>query len=103
MLARGGVGARERLLEVGDIEQEGRGGPPVYHVGVGREEVLDGGERLAQLVEQLAQVIARLGFGGVGPEVEGELLARLGSVPVQEKIGEQGLEARRSEERRVGK
>jgi len=66
----------------------------VQHLRVGREELLHGRKCLAQLVEQLAQVIARLGFGGVGPEEEGKMLALLGNIAMQHEIGEQGAQAR---------
>jgi hypothetical protein len=45
-------------------------------------------------VEQLAQVIASLGLGGVGPEEEGKMLALLGNIAMQHEIGEQGAQAR---------
>ena len=46
-------------------------------------------------MEELAQVGVRLGLGGVGPEEEGELLARLRGVAMQEQIGEQRLQSAR--------
>src|SRR6266699_240603 len=67
---------------------------PVQHVRVGREEVLHIRKCLAQLVEQLAQVIASLGLGCVGPEEEGKMLALLGNIAMQHEIGEQGAQAR---------
>src|SRR6266566_9715638 len=60
---------------------------------VNREEVLNCGKCLAQLVEQLAQVIASLGLGGVGPEEEGKMLALLRNIVMQHEVGEQGLQA----------
>jgi len=73
---------------------EGRDGVPVQRVCVGREEVLNCGKRLAQLVEQLAQVITSLGLGCVRPEEEGQVLTLLGNIAMQHEIGEQGLQAR---------
>ncbi len=67
---------------------------PVQHMRVSREEVLHSRKCLAQLVEQLAQVIARLSLGGVGPEEEGKMLALLGNIAMQHEIGEQGAQAR---------
>jgi hypothetical protein len=92
LCCRGGF--RERLFERSDIEVEGRDGVPVQRICVGREEVLNCGKRLAQLVEQLAQVIASLGLGGVGPEEEGQMLTLLRNIAMQHEIGEQGLQAR---------
>jgi hypothetical protein len=60
---------------------------------IGGEELLPIRERLAQLVEQLAQVVARLGLGCVGPEEEGEMLALLGNIPMQHEIREQRTQA----------
>jgi len=37
----------------------------------------------------VAQVIARLSLGGVWPEEEGKMLALLGNIAMQYKIGEQ--------------
>ncbi|MFL5664755.1 MAG: hypothetical protein ACJ8BW_25925 [Ktedonobacteraceae bacterium] len=82
------------LFERSDIEVEGRDGMPVQHVRVSREEVFHVRKGLAQLVEQLAQVIARLSLGGVGPEEEGQMLALLGYIAMQHEIGEQGAQAR---------
>ena len=45
-------------------------------------------------MEQLAQVIASLGLGCVGPEEEGKMLALLGNIAMQHEIGEQGAQAR---------
>ena len=50
------------------------------------------GQAVAQRVEELPQVGVRLGLGGVGPEEEGKLLARLRGVAMQEQIGEQRLQ-----------
>ena len=88
---RGGFG--KRLLELSDIEVEGRDGVPVQCVRVSREELLNCGKCLAQLVEQLAQVIASLSLGCVGPEEEGKMLAMLRNIAMQYEIGEQGLQA----------
>jgi hypothetical protein len=84
----------ERLFELSDIEVAWRNGMPVQQVSVGSEEVLHSRKCLAQLVEQLAQIIARLGLGGVGPEEEGKMLALLGDIAMQHEVGEQGAQAR---------
>ena len=94
MLSCGRVCESERLFELSDIEVEWRDGMPVQHVRISREEVLHSWKCLAQLVEQLAQVIASLGLGGVGPEEEGKMLALLGNIAMQHEIGEQGAQAR---------
>src|SRR5437899_6927793 len=94
MLSCGRVCESERLFERSDIEVAWRDGVPVQHVRVSREEVLHIRKCLAQLVEQLAQVIASLGLGCVGPEEEGKMLALLGNIAMQHEIGEQGAQAR---------
>jgi hypothetical protein len=63
------------------------------------EEVLNSRECLTQLMHQLAQVVAGLRLGCVRPEEEGETMARLGHVAMQDEIGEQGLHAHRVEVR----
>jgi hypothetical protein len=93
VLACGRICERERLFELSDIEVEGRDRVPAQRVRVGSEEVLNSRKGLAQLVEQLAQVIASLGLGGVGPEEEGKMLALLRHIAMQHEIGEQGLQA----------
>ena len=94
MLSCGRVCESERLFELSDIEVAWRDGVPVQHMRISREEVLHIWKCLAQLVEQLAQIIASLGLGGVGPEEEGEMLALLGNIAMQNEIGEQGAQAR---------
>src|SRR2546430_11462302 len=94
MLSCGRVCESERLFELSDIEVEWRDGVPVQHVRVGREELLHSRKCLAQLVKQLAQVIARLGLGCVGPEEKSKMLALLGDIAMQHEKGEQGLQAR---------
>src|SRR5437588_13031135 len=44
-------------------------------------------------MEQLAQVIASLGLGCVGPEEEGKMLALFRSIAMQDEGGDQGLQA----------
>jgi len=85
----GRVCESERLFELSDIEVAWRDGVPVQHMRVSREELFHSRKCLAQLVEQLAQVIASLGLGGVRPEEEGKMLALLGNIAMQHEIGEQ--------------
>ena len=90
-LAASGLG--QRGLELGDIQRKRRIPAPA-HCLVGDFQVgLGSGQPVAQHVEELAQVGVRLGFGGVGPEEEGDLLARQRRVAMQEQIGEQRLHA----------
>src|SRR5690348_5546289 len=86
------VSQGKSLLELCDIELERCDGVPVQHVHVSREELLNRGKRLTQLVEQLAQVIASLGLDSVGPEKEGQALALLRHITMQHEVGQQGLQ-----------
>ena len=62
---------------------------------VGDEEALRIGQRVAQLVEDLPEVVARLRLARVRPEDEGQVLAQLRRVAVQEQVGEQRVQPRR--------
>ena len=59
-----------------------------------QQEAFGIGQRVEQLVEQVPQVGAGLGFGGVGPEEERQVPARLGRVAMEDQVGQQGLQAR---------
>src|SRR5215831_3714459 len=86
-------GFHKRLFELSNIEGERRDGVPVQRVRVGRGELQSFGKCLAQLMEQLAQVIARLSLRCIWPEKEGQVLALLGNIAMQHEVGEQGLQA----------
>jgi hypothetical protein len=60
------------------------------------------GKGSPQDVEQVAQVGPGLGLAGVGPEQEGQALARLGRLPVEQQVGEQRLGPGRAERRQRG-
>ena len=51
-----------------------------------------GGQRVAQVVQQLPEIGARLGFAGFRPEQRGQLFARLRRIAVQQQPGEQRLQ-----------
>jgi hypothetical protein len=51
------------------------------------------GEGPAEQVQQFAQIGAGLGFRGVRPEEESQMLARLRYIAVQEEVGEERLQA----------
>ena len=74
----------------------GRGvGPPGQRRPLRGEARVGVGKGLAQGVQQVAQVGARLGIGRVGPEEVGQLRQRLRHARVQGQAGQEGLEARR--------
>src|SRR5688572_1155863 len=90
---------RERLLEVGDVESErGVGAPcdrPVSHL----EKALCVRQMALHVVQHVAEVGAGLCLGGLRPEQERDLLARLRSAAAQEQVREQRLGAGRLQRR----
>jgi hypothetical protein len=56
---------------------------PVDCMGVSAKKAICIRKRLAQLKDELSQVIASLGFGCVRPEQKRDLLARLGGICVE--------------------
>ena len=75
------------------IEGIGRIRSPLDGEMVLDQKVVGVGQGIAQLKEQLAQIGMRLFFAGIGPELEGDVLAGLGCLAMQEQIGQQGLQA----------
>jgi hypothetical protein len=57
------------------------------------------GQSIAQLKEEFAQIGVRLFFAGIGPELKGDMLPRLGRLAMQQQIGQQRLQARRVDAR----
>ena len=91
----GTCGVDQRGLELGDIQRKRRIPAPAHRL-VGDFQVgLGLGQPVAQCVEELPQVGVRLGLGAVGPEEEGDLLARQRGVAMQNQVGQQRLQARR--------
>jgi len=64
---------------------EGTGSPQlvVDRLGFDLQELVGRGQSPAQVVQELAQVGACLGFRGIGPEEKGKPLARLGGVAIK--------------------
>ena len=81
-----------RGLEGGDVEIEGRVTAPAGGPRVGEEEALRLGQRVAQLVENLPEVVARLCLARVRPEGEGQVLAKLRRVAVEEQVAEERVQ-----------
>jgi len=75
------------LFELSNIEVKRHDGMPVQRLHA------CGGKSQAQLVEQLAKVVAGLGLGCIRPEEESQALALLRNIAMQDEIGEQGLQA----------
>jgi hypothetical protein len=46
---------------------------------------------MPQLVQHLAQIVARVGFVYIGPEGKGQVGARLGGMAVEQQVGKQRL------------
>ncbi len=87
-LPLGGLGLGERRLKVGHIAADRRITSPVQGWAFGAYECVGHGDRLPHGMQQLAQVGARLGLAGVGPEQEGEVLAGLRGGAVQQEVGQ---------------
>ena len=81
-------------LEFGHIQPEGRVAAPLHGELVGSQKAIGVRQGPAQAVPQSAQIGAGLLLGGVGPEEEGQVLARDRPLAVQQQIGEQLLQAR---------
>jgi hypothetical protein len=67
---------------------------PAQRAGVGLQEAIRVRQSVAQLMQQLAQVGARLSLTGVRPEQKREVLAQLWGIAVQNQVGEQRMQAR---------
>ena len=87
-----GFGGGDGCFEGQGIAGEGGLRQPLHQAGIRPEEGMGPGEHAAQAVEQVAQIGARLGIGGIGPEEKGQMLARLGGAGMQQQVGEQGLQ-----------
>ena len=81
--------AGQRRLKVGHIQGERGVGPPLQGLHACVEIGVRIRQGVAQVVQQVAQVGAGLGFGGVGPEEEGQVRTGLGSIPVQQQVCQQ--------------
>ena len=89
---RGGGQCPLKLL---DIEREGHlwGRVPGEALSLGGHKMAGVRERLAQVIEQLAQIGMSLRLRRIGPEEKGQVRAILGSTPMQHEVGQQGLDA----------
>ena len=107
-LAQGGEllaglpGPGRRRLEGGHVQPEGGVVPPPERPLGHLQEPVGVGQGAPQVVQQVAQVGPRLGLAGVGPEQEGQALARLGRLPVEQQVGEQRLGPGRAQRRHRG-
>jgi hypothetical protein len=86
------VSAFEGVLEGSGIGGGGVGAPAEGLL-VRVEIEVEVGQGGAEVVEELAEIGAGLGFVGVGPEEEGELLAADGGAGVEDEVGDERLQA----------
>ncbi len=93
----GRVGLSCGRLELRHVEGVRRVGPPGEGWSLQVEIAVGVGQGQAQVVDQPAQVGARLPLTGVGPVEIGQLRARLRHAGVQHQPGHQRLQARRVE------
>ena len=99
-----GAGQRLRvavgqLLERGHVQPEGRIGPPGQRPWRHLQVAVQAGEGAAEGVEHVAEVGPGLGLGRVRPQQEGQPLARLGRLAVEQQVGEQRQGAGRLQRR----
>jgi hypothetical protein len=87
----------ERLLECVDVEPEIGVRPPAERPLSNFEVAVGVGKSPPEVVENVAEVRPSLRLGRVGPEEEGEALARLGRISVEQEIGEERFRAGRLE------
>ena len=81
-------------LEGGDIEPAGRLYPPLQGTRLHVEEPISLRQGMAEGMQHVPQVRARLGLGRVRPEQKGEMLAWLRRITVEQEVGKQRLGAR---------
>jgi hypothetical protein len=79
----------DRVQGVGDVRL------PQEHLALAAQTAVAVRQSLAQEMNQISQVGARLFFGRVGPQEEGEVLARLRCASMEDQVGQQGAQARR--------
>ena len=100
LLGPGGpLGPGQRRLEGGHVQPPGRLVPPAQCPRGHLQEPVGVGQGPAEDVEQVAQVGPGLGLAGVGPEQEGQPLAGLGRLAVEQQVGQQRLGPGRAERR----
>ena len=75
LIARQGSGARHRTLKLGHVACERRVWEPLHDFGIGLQETAKLRKGMAQVEQLLTQIGERLGFSGVRPESECDMLA----------------------------
>jgi hypothetical protein len=93
-LACRGVGARDGVVELGDVEPERRVRPPLNRPRLDVDESIGVGQCVPQVMEHVTQVRPRLRFARVRPESKREVLARLSGVAIQKQIRQKRLGTR---------
>jgi hypothetical protein len=78
-------------FKMGDVQGHRRLRLPSNFLSIDVQEPIGLGERVPEIVQQVAQVGPGLPLGGVGPEKEGEMVTRVRGVSVEQEIDEQCL------------
>jgi hypothetical protein len=100
LLGLGGpLGPGGRGFEGGHVDPAGGVLAPAKGPGGDLQEPVGVGQGPAQDVQQVAQVGPGLGLAGAGPEQEGQALAGLGRLAVEQQVGEERLGPGRAERR----
>src|SRR5690348_3312778 len=93
------IGPRQGLPERRHVEAERGIFAPAQGVDVAIEKTVGIGQRMAQVMERLAQVVACLHLSRIRPEQVGKMLAGLWGVAMQQQISEHRMQARATERR----
>jgi hypothetical protein len=102
LVARFPLGPGDRLLEGGHVQPPVGVLPPAERPRGHLQVPVGVGQGVPQDVQQVAEVGAGLGLAGVGPEQEGQALAGLGRLAVEQQVGEQRLGSGRPQRRQRG-
>jgi hypothetical protein len=95
----GAFGTRDGGIERGNIQPDWHRGVPLDGPRLHIEVPIGIGERPPEVVEYVSEIRASLRLGGVGPEAEGDVLARLWGVLVEDEVGQERFGASRPKAR----
>jgi hypothetical protein len=79
--------ALHKPVQTQPVKIERQSSSPLNDVAISRQKVSRGWQNLAQLKVEVAKIQLCLRFGGIGPEEEGQLLAGLRYILVQDETG----------------
>ena len=92
LAAAHGASRRELALELDGVDVCAGGGAPLHRAPVGVDPVLVIRPRLAELMQELPQVVSALCLASVGPESGRHLLPRLGRTRMDREVRDQRVQ-----------